>query len=260
MICRPVFATLCMFILVTSVAAVGQKGHEELPSEWADINVLDQGSNVSVWLVAKNRAAIPVHLVNCRENNTVPAGGNITLRLAGLSGFWIVPNGLDWDCHTGPFDLYFIAVSLIGPELFASVGFGFSGSFDTATTNASVDNPDAPVQVGTIASASMNKTNAAVYLGHIGGVSVAAGPPTAIALAGCWAASCGENQNLTSMPDAFNLAVLGHQALLLSSRYRHPNRWHPRRRNPWHRRHWHRHHYRRHPYRCRWWCAASCWC
>jgi len=98
---------------------------ETPPKEmWADVKVLDKATAASAELLVQNQANSPVTLANCLASHAVPAGGSLKLTLDGVVGYWVVPDGLAWDCDSGPFEFFYIAANLSGPEVMAGVGFG----------------------------------------------------------------------------------------------------------------------------------------
>merc|ERR1719456_831935 len=69
-----------------------------------------------------NNASFPITLANCGGNITVPALQNKTLTYASLdsmieaSFFWVVPEGVQWDCNSGCPDCFFVTFIMVEGE------------------------------------------------------------------------------------------------------------------------------------------------
>jgi len=86
-----------------------------------DVKVLEPATVSSVQLLVQNQASSPIMLANCLASHAIPAGGSFNLTLDGVVGYWVVPESLAWDCDRGPFELFYVAANLSGPEIMAGV-------------------------------------------------------------------------------------------------------------------------------------------
>lgn len=93
---------------------------------WSSFNIRGQKAeqivDAHVPLTVHNRGEQQIRLVNCDEDVIVPAEGNASLTMTGKFAFWVVPTGLEWNCNTGPFDLFAVGADLTGPDLKLGVG------------------------------------------------------------------------------------------------------------------------------------------
>lgn len=216
---------------VTAIAA--EEENEPLPV-FADI-VASQGSvgaAATATLLVQNDAPVNVRLASCNESVTVPAGGSVSLTLAGVSEFWLLPEGLQFDCNEGPFDLFFVGANLTDHEHVVGIAFGVGmedgsrvgedgrveGSEESVKKNVSGDANDV--------TAEMNRT--------IGGVELTVKTVNGTVSARCREGLCTESQQVPIRPDQFVLRVIAPHAGLRSF---------------WHHHHYHHHHYHHHHHR-----------
>jgi len=102
----------------------GMKWTEE---GWSSFDIkghrADPAVETSVPLTVLNRGGEQIRLANCDENHVVEPGGELSLSIKDKFGFWIVPNEVQqWNCETGPFDLFAVGADLEGPDLKLGVG------------------------------------------------------------------------------------------------------------------------------------------
>jgi len=206
----PTLVRVALGLFAVAVAAAEKEGEvKEAFSTWAELTLLGRRPGAATELLVQNRAASPIRLANCKASREVPAGGNATMTLAELDAFWVVPEGLAWDCSAGPFDLFYADANLTGAELVASVGYGL---FDEKPVS-----PSASEEIGSTEGGGRE----AVSYGILGVTLVAGDADTdsdATAV-GCGVGSCGENRQATAASEGLTLLVVGPQATLLSNHY-----------------------------------------
>jgi len=158
----------------------------------------------------------------------VPPGGNASVTIAELEALWVVPEDVEWNCHTGPFDLFYIDANLTGPEPTASVGYGFFDEPVPARENST----------GTEGSeTSYGIVGVELVADDVGGAAGDGG-------IGCAVGSCGEDQEVTAALEGLTLHVVGSRVSMLSNRDRHGHgHWGH---GHWGHRHWGHHHWGHH--------------
>lgn len=229
----------------------------KIPAAWADIRVQEQRPAAYVQLLVHNRAGVNVSLQSCEEEHVVSPGGNTTIALSGLSGFWVVPQDVQWDCHSGPFDLFYIAANLTGPELVTGVGFGFAPE-EAEEEEAQGGNHE---NVSASDENSSESDVSAQALGKVAGVELATLTTGDAVSPGvrCRQNHCGESVDLEELPEVLRLSIVGPQANVLSFWYGGGHVVHHHHHHHWGGRGWGRRGRGWHG-RCQWWCRGRCFC
>jgi len=224
---RGSIVSLCMGLaLAAGTPELGQEQEVEAFSTWAEIQVREQHVKASPQLLVKNSASSAVRLANCVESHTVPAGGNVSLKLEGLAVFWVLPEQGAWDCRAGPFDFY-IDANFTGPQAIVGVGFGlvFNQSKMPEGPSQEEEPPASAMGSGNMDEEEADKVGGDKSDGgdSEGGYDViglelaATGAPAATeggnsrVVARCAAGLCGEGHEVQAMPAGFTLTIVGSQ-------------------------------------------------
>jgi len=212
---------LCALGAIALGAAEEQQPEKEAFSVWTELRAAQPAEQPRELLV-RNTAPAAVQLANCEESYPVAAGGNATVPLSGASVLWVVPEGVEWNCSTGPFDLFYVDLNLTGSELAADVGFGLFE--EEAFSNGTEDGQEAE---GTNAT----EEELPVQSHGVAGVELSA---LGVA-ARCRPGNCGEAVQDPMHLKSLVLTIRGFDESVLSFWYGRPP-W--RRRRGWGRRGW----------------------
>jgi len=213
----PVFRSISLVAILKCAMAAGMED-EVATATWADVKALEPTAVSSVQLLVQNQASSPVTLANCLSSHEIPAGGSLNLTLNGIVGYWVVPESLAWDCDSGPFDLFYVAANLSGPESTAGVGFGMTLGGDGLTPSSESEKADNAAEENT---EDMDKDADARGTA----VSVA-GVELTLATDGdevrgirCRADLCSSSTAVPSMPASLELNIMGPKSSVLSFWY-----------------------------------------
>jgi len=229
-------ALLCVtLVLAAGVPEEVQEQEVQAFSTWAEIQAREHRAEATSQLMVKNSASSAVRLANCIESHTVPAGGSVSLKLQGLAVFWVLPQDKSWDCHAGPFDLFYIDANLTGPR--PAVGLGFGLVFNQSEM---IERPPRDVEPPTQSTGSGNGGNedeaeeeqqqqeaeedgeggdgpGEIFL-EVAGLELTAGGAEVAAkhgegglVARCGEGVCGEGHEVEEMPEGLTLAIMGPQ-------------------------------------------------
>jgi len=120
-------------------------------------------------LLVRNTAASAVRLANCLESYSVAAGGNATVPLSNLSNgsedssvLWVVPEEVEWNCSTGPFDLFYVLLNVSGSGPAASMGFGLMEEMASSSTINSTEGTEEEVDRVPPQAEGANATNSSI--------------------------------------------------------------------------------------------------
>jgi len=225
----------------TLIGAVAAGALDVTPpqSVWADVKVEDTTTAASAELIVQNQAGSPVTLANCLSSHAVPAGGSVKLPLDGVVGYWVVPEGLAWDCDSGPFDLFYVAANLSGPDMMTGVGFGAAVDGVGPTEASSVEAQKEDESKDEDRAEEKNETDvdeARDATADVAGVELAfATEGDGVRGVRCRRDLCSSSTTTSSLPSSLELNIMGPKSNVLSFWY--GGGWGH---------HYHHHHYHHH--------------